>query len=534
MKNIKFNKKNYIIFGIIIIIMIITLIGLLMIPKKKITMKKVENNILKVDYDSGWNVINNKDNLIALKHHDLGTIEFSTVILEEKYKYLGLNEFIEEIIYMTKNDNKEYNLISKEEKTLTKNNYNGFQLLYETESNQVLLIVFKADGQLITMTYNNNNESFDILLDSVQNIIYNLTLKKDKYKLTHKLDVQNDEIKFKENKQLELKSSKEYEIAANNYLVKYTLPEKFIQSTISTNSGYYIYDSKEDFSLKINVNIFNKNLYEYIIKSDNFGSLYKNYSYTRDSEDTENFKEELTRISDEPGQEVYLYKHSYKSNFLGKSTEKELVMLIYELNKNHLFLVEIEASNTPISKELIDAIKVTEIKNYSSYIKREIIDNKLILRLKSYFDAYTKDKIMEIVVKLPTNYTEIDNKQNMYEQRIAKIENENKVEYQLYNYLDTAINTNKFQMDYYKDNGNYIELSRQEDVNINNKNFQKYTGTFTKKEDEEKRQVMKKIDVTILLYSLPNDKILSIRIESENSSLNQDKLLNLTNFEIKE
>ena len=67
--------------------------------------------------------------------------------------------------------------------------------------------------------------------------------------------------------------------------------------------------------------------------------------------------------------------------------------MIYELDKNHILVFEIESSENIISKDLINKITFSNVKNYANNITKE----KVLKR----FSSYKKDKVDEINIKLP-------------------------------------------------------------------------------------------------------------------------------------
>ena len=80
-------------------------------------------------------------------------------------------ELIDELIYNIQKKNNDYKLISKKEDKLTKDEFNGYKLLYENEKEQVMVNLYKKSDKLVSIRYEANNDYFDILLDSVHNIV---------------------------------------------------------------------------------------------------------------------------------------------------------------------------------------------------------------------------------------------------------------------------------------------------------------------------------------------------------------------------
>ena len=82
-----------------------------------------------------------------------------------------------------------------------------------------------------------------------------------------------------------------------------------------------------------------------------------------------------------------------------------LEVLIYPLNNSHILIISLRSSKVPITKKLIEQIKIIEYKNYASYIKPEKIDNYLIGNLQR-FSNFNNTKIDSVTLKIPDKYEE--------------------------------------------------------------------------------------------------------------------------------
>ena len=79
-----------------------------------------------------------------------------------------------DIIYGIEEQNKDYRLINMFDSPSDK--YQSYSYLYENESNQVLVNVYKKDTKVIITYYEASNEYYDIVLDSVDTILNSLEI----------------------------------------------------------------------------------------------------------------------------------------------------------------------------------------------------------------------------------------------------------------------------------------------------------------------------------------------------------------------
>ena len=68
-----------------------------------------------------------------------------------------------------------------------------------------------------------------------------------------------------------------------------------------------------------------------------------------------------------------MYKNSYKSSSQWGDYDYEEVILIYELDSNHILLFEIKATKNKIPKELIDNMLSTDTKFINKLSKEDIM-----------------------------------------------------------------------------------------------------------------------------------------------------------------
>ena len=176
MKKIKKYKiKKYIIISIPTLIITLISIFLLLYYTKTEKIKTLDNDYYTFLYDKSWNIKTKEKEKIILHHPSNSTITINITKLEDNNKYQDIDSLIDDIIYSISKNNENYNLIYKEKTKLTENEYYGYKILYEKESTEILFDVYKQSDKLITIIYESTDEYFDILLDSVNNIIYNCT-----------------------------------------------------------------------------------------------------------------------------------------------------------------------------------------------------------------------------------------------------------------------------------------------------------------------------------------------------------------------
>ena len=198
-KIIKILKKYHLAFLIAAIIAAIGTILVLMLVDKKINTKTFENNYYTFNYDTKWSITNKSNLMVKLKNDDKATLNVEIVQMDDEYKYSNISDFIDDILYDINDQNKEYKLISQKDSKITKSSYDGYKFLYESDSSQVMITIAKTGDKVIIFNYEAKNKYFDILLDSVQNIIYNFKLKPDTFDLSYKISVDTNNIAYSKN-----------------------------------------------------------------------------------------------------------------------------------------------------------------------------------------------------------------------------------------------------------------------------------------------------------------------------------------------
>lgn len=218
----------------------------------------------------------------------------------------------------------------------------------------------------------------------------------------------------------------------------------------------------------------------------------------------------------------------------------ELIRIVYELNKNHIFVIEMKSEDIGIPKELIDNIIIKNIKNIASTIINKKENGFLIGELKKFTD-YTYEKTEEITLNLPESYKEIDSNMNFFENRHYISNYYEKVhipEYEV-NYeittakIDSVI---KKENDFInKDLGKYKETSKIKDTIANGRTFKSFKMGETKISDGPVSEGRHKYysEKILLFYKLESGNYLFIKISANEHKITDELINKLTNFVIK-
>lgn len=534
---------SIIVVGLICIILFLTL-------NNKSSILEYKNNNYIVKYDNTWNISSKSDNKIILKHDKESKLSIEIIELQEEYKYSTIDDMLEELLYVIEQQNENYKLLYKEKDSITKNKYEGYRLLYEDLDTQTLVVVAKKSDKMIIFIYEANNNYFDILLDSVQNIIYDFDTIEEEFSLAYNLNIETQSINYYESNTITSMLSKttQYDIANYNYYVKYSIPSNFKLNKFDSTYGAYSFDGIKDSKITLNINIKNKNIYEQLDKEKTF-NVYSNYKSYKTDEDYSKFTESLDKFDSDF--ESYIYKCSFyydkaltfkNSEMQYKSKLEDHVILLYALDTNHILEIKIESSDVAIPKELIDMIKIDNTYNYSSY-SNSTKENGMI---KSNFKRMVglDNKIDEITLSIPDKYKEVDKQANLYSKKNYGLNYDDK--YYLYDYeIEYSLTTeyreieseiNSINSWYPKGYGEYKELKYSGKKNINGKEFIIYDGGYTDISGIMFTSINRKkyyVNLKVLFYKLDNGGYLVLKIEGNGNKISDETLNELTNFEIK-
>lgn len=549
-------KKYKISVYIALSIIIVGSIGLVLLnsfssSKSKIKTYENENYILK--YDRSWKLKEEEKNHLALSHNKNAKLDIEIIDLKDETKYSSIEDLIEEIVYNIEKQNPNYNLISKKETTLSRYDFKGYKLLYENKSSQVMISIYKKSDKLVMINYESDNEYFDILLDSVHNIIYNFDTKEKVYDLSNKITLNTSDVTYSTNEELDktFEKTELHEIATNNYYVKYSVPSSFEISDFDSTRNYYNYRGLDKKTITISTVIYKYNVFEYLNK-ENQVNVYKNFDMYQKDKDYSDFKETLTKINSNKV-DTYLYKNSYNYNkavtydkdFNKKEYKRkdENAVLIFALNKNHIMLVEIKATGTDITQKLIDSIKIDEIKNYSSYVVNDKNNDYLVSELKRY-DGYDKKKITQIKINVPKKYNGYEKyNDNIYSDRYFGLnydEDKNIYDYEIHysltpTYTKIEDKVKSINSSYTKSYGEYNDLTYLSEIELNNRKFIVYSGGYTQLGGIMFTNINRFYYYTnkkVLFCELDTGGYLVIEVSGNGKEVTDDILKDATNFEV--
>lgn len=532
---------------VIIIALIIVIIGTTLIftlNSKNMSMYAFDNNYYDFNYDKTWQIKDKSDLSVSLNNKDKASLNIELINIDDEYKYSDLTDIIDDLLYTINSQNSNYKLISKKEDRVTKLEYSGYKLLYENDESQAMITILKNGDKIVVFNYEALNKYFDILLDSVQNIIYNFALKPEKIELTSNITVNTEEMDYASNISLanKLTDTKDYTMASQNYEVNYSIPSIFKLKGFYSNYGNFEYQDS-DGKIKITTGVYKVNMYDYIDSSKTIGTIYSDCSYMKESPDTyKDLKEKISefKIGDYSG---YIYKISYTYHFVDDRQEEKYIIAV-AINKNHIFEVKIEGEGIKIPKKLIEQIKINSVNNYSSYIIRNVENGYFNVEFKQFKDYNYKDYYL-INLKLPEKYREIPSYLNVYTKRDFGLNYDHDNDVYQYDidydfssyYMEAAIESANSSMNSNSKYGAVSEMQEEEPIILNDKKFLVYSGSYYKKGalyNSNESNIVYKVNKKILVYELENSRYLTITIDANDTDINDDILRELTDFSVSE
>lgn len=545
MKKIMDKLKKYKL--VIIIALIIVIIGTTLIftlNGKNMSMHAFDNNYYDFNYDKTWQIKDKSDLSVLLNNKDKASLNIELINIDDEYKYSDLTDIIDDLLYTINSQNSNYKLISKKEDRVTKLEYSGYKLLYENDESQAMITILKNGDKVVVFNYEALNKYFDILLDSVQNIIYNFALKPEKIELTSNITVNTEEMDYASNISLanKLTDTKDYTMASQNYEVNYSIPSIFKIKDFYSNYGNFEYKDS-DGKIKITTGVYKVNMYDYIDSSKTIGTIYSDCSYMKESPDTyKDLKEKISefKIGDYSG---YIYKISYTYHFVDDRQEEKYIIAV-AINKNHIFEAKIEGEGIKIPQKLIEQIKINSVNNYSSYIIRNVENGYFNVEFKQFKDYNYKDYYL-INLKLPEKYREIPSYLNVYTKRDFGLNYDHDNEVYQYDidydfssyYMEAAIESANSSMNSNSKYGAVSEMQEEEPIILNDKKFLVYSGSYYKKGalyNSNESNIVYKVNKKILVYELENSRYLTITIDANDTDINDNILRELTDFSVSE
>ncbi len=550
----KRRNRNRVIIIIVFILLVVGMIYLLLPSRGKITVINEDLKTVVFKHDSNWKLKQKDDNLILLKNVGGSQLKIQITTINNDYRYSSIDELVDELNYNIQDQNKSYKLISKKKGTVTANMYNSYKFLYENNDEQAMVVVYKIGDKLISYIYEASNDYFDILLDSVHSIINSLSIKDESYELGDSVKLNIEDISYASNSDLDnlLTDTNIYKIASNNYLVEYEIPSIFkVTSMVSSSNGYYEY--KKDYQNKINMTFYitgNSNIYKYF-DTDRL-NIYSKCSYYRDNEsgDYSNYKEVVSKYDSKYDSYIYRCSYDYKPSYSETTTKGEKIYLLFAISNNQTLVIEIESNNIPVTKKMLDMIKIKSVTNYSSYILNIKDGNNLVGELKEFTD-YNYNKIRTVKLLIPDKYKEVEGlSDNIYEHRSYRLNYDET--YDLYDYeinyqLDSSVaaydeKTMKSRIDsinsiYVKSTyGKAQNLTFTKKITLNGKEFYMYDGGYTTRSGvllEKSRKDYYKY-MKVLFYIVSDKSAVEITINGNDKKITDSILKEVTNFTINE
>lgn len=164
-------KKNFIfVICLVLIFGIVTLVCF----SNGIKVKDISNDNFSIKYDSTWKVVKNDKELSLLHKKSKSTLDIKCKVLSDSFIDTKLSDLIDDIIYSISDQNKEYKLINSSSNN--SDNYESYSYLYEKDSKQVMVNVYKKYTKIVIVYYESDSEYFDIVLDSVDSILDSLNI----------------------------------------------------------------------------------------------------------------------------------------------------------------------------------------------------------------------------------------------------------------------------------------------------------------------------------------------------------------------
>lgn len=162
---------------LIILIIVCVLLTIGISYSVRVTMQEYCNNDFTVSYDSTWkSEKNSNSNGLYLKHKKSDAVlNIQCKVLSDSYIDAKLSDIVDDIVYSIEEQNNHPKLISRLE--ISNQKYESYSYLYEEDKEQILVNIYKKDSKVIIAFYNANSEYYDIVLDSVDNILDSLEIK---------------------------------------------------------------------------------------------------------------------------------------------------------------------------------------------------------------------------------------------------------------------------------------------------------------------------------------------------------------------
>ena len=164
----EFIKNKWKILVFVLVLLVLSLVIYFVARRVSFSKKEYKGTYYKVVYDDSWKSKVSDGNLTLTHKKSKGTIEFHYKLLDNNLIDTNLEDIISDILTSLNEQNKDFKMISK---VYNNEKYDSFQVLYEDDKDQCMINIYKQDNVLIIISYNNSNDYFDIVLDSVDSIL---------------------------------------------------------------------------------------------------------------------------------------------------------------------------------------------------------------------------------------------------------------------------------------------------------------------------------------------------------------------------
>lgn len=162
-------KNNLKIIVFIFVLLLLFILIYLCFKMINIDTHDYKSSRFNLKYDTTWQIEEKAPSKLILKHKtSKGTITINYKTLDESLIDVPLKNILNDVIYSINQQNKDYKLLSKNNKDSI---YDAYELLYEKKQMQSLVYLFKKDNILLFVTYNDSSQYFDIVIDSVDTIV---------------------------------------------------------------------------------------------------------------------------------------------------------------------------------------------------------------------------------------------------------------------------------------------------------------------------------------------------------------------------
>jgi hypothetical protein len=504
------------------LILVVTAILLIIILNSGIKIKEYKNDNYSIKYDNTWKIKNKSNDSLTFMHNTGSLIELSIIEVNSEYGEAEFEVFAANVKYSIEEQNEDYKLVGEKSTLVSANMYLGYKLLYETDDNQASIIIGQKDNRLFIINYTAESKYFDILLDSVENIVSSFKLLEPKLSSTVALQsIETTNIEYSEDSvDCDFNEINEDEIYDNHYNVKYTIPTCFQLTKFDSTMGVYNL-SIEDKKISIDTSVVFNNMYNYLTDLSSGLNLNSKINNIKNNKMYTN----VVVTNDKISEESYIYKitYDYKSSVSSEYDKSyEEIYLVYLIDYLRTFVVHIEALNTGISKQLVDTINIENAIKYGDYVIINIEDGYINDSLKVFSNLYdlSKKEYYEVTYKVPDKYKELDLKQNKYESRHFGYDYDLELEdykysinlsldnfYTLESYLENI--NRQYQYSFYSNSS----LKYMGELNHNGIIFKYYQGKYT----------IKSSDVTVheayLLTSTSDKGLYKVKISNDENPI---------------